>query len=313
MKFSYSILLISVAIAAIASAAPMPAHESANTITEISSISKRCAECTPKDGAALDLVANDSAKHYAKIFQVRLDGLMRKMEATQVTSGAVALPNAKAALTISVKSKIEKAKKDCTSEALAPAIKAAMTSDMNMDIPWSNKEEVGKKMVDLNALITAIILERIRANVNAETLSKDCAERMTNTQIAPAPAEMLAPEALASEALAPAPETLAPAPEAPVEDKGGLRVGIDFASNVDLKYVCKSGCQDSQVAYTVLNLRRDLERKFASPLEYFYNEEVPTDCTEKSGELFGSVSISLERLNAVGGTGIVAGVMANIN
>ncbi|KAG0304076.1 hypothetical protein BGZ98_005953 [Dissophora globulifera] len=303
MKFSASILLVSAAIATIASAAPLSARVPAkvNSATTISNdhiksstvITKRCTECTHKDDAALDLIVQTSAQHYAKIAQIRLDNLLSEMENVKVTSGAESLPKEKAALTITIKAKIDKAKKECSSEALEPVIKASVAIDSNMDIPWSKKDEVEKKMVDLDAKIAALVLERIHANVNAETLSKDCTENMTNTEIASAPAP-------APEAPTPVPETQAPAPETPASvpksTPGGLQVGIDITGNVDPKFVCKSGCKDSKDANTVLSLRVNLEKEFQPRLDHFYNTEVPTDFTEKRSELLGGLLHSLDGL-----------------
>ncbi|KAG0300508.1 hypothetical protein BGZ99_003767, partial [Dissophora globulifera] len=193
----------------------------------------------------------------------------------KVTSGAESLPKEEAALTITIKANIDKAKKECSSEALEAVIKASVAADSNMDIPWSKKEEVEKKMVELDAKITALILERIHANVNAETLSKDCTENMTNTEIASAPAL---------------------APEVPKSTPGGLQVGIDITGNVDPKFVCKSGCKDSKDANTVLSLRVNLEKEFQPRLDHFYNTEVPTDFTEKRSELLGGLLHSLDGL-----------------
>ncbi|KAG0295716.1 hypothetical protein BGZ98_001267, partial [Dissophora globulifera] len=149
----------------------------------------------------------------------------------------------------------------------------------------------------------------------------DCTENMTNTEIAPAPAP--APEApapvpetpapapaapapvpetpaSAPETPAPVPETPAPVPEtlapAPESTKGGLQIGIDVTGNVDTKFVCKSGCKDSNDANTVLNLRVNLEKEFQPRLDHFYNTEVPSDCTEKRSELLGGLLSSLAGL-----------------
>jgi len=122
---------------------------------------KRCVDCTSKDAAALDLVVDASAKHHSKIVQVRLDNLLRDIKAVKVTSGKKNLPKEKAALTtLIVKTKIDKAKKDCSSESLAPITKAIVTSDASLDILWSKKEEAEKKVVELDAKVTGVVLER---------------------------------------------------------------------------------------------------------------------------------------------------------
>ncbi|KAG0312575.1 hypothetical protein BGZ97_011069 [Linnemannia gamsii] len=350
MKFTSSILLISAAIASVATAAPLagqatgtvnvPNTVQGNTNAYFAStpLTKRaCDDCTHKDGAALDVIIKASADHYANIAHARLDNLMREISTAKVTSGTEELPKEKALLTFAVQSKIEDAKKACTSEELVPAIKAAVAADANLDVAWSKQEdkELEKKMAALDVKISKLVLDRIQANVNAELLSKDCTEKMTNTEIAPAPespaptpespastpespastteAPASAPETPApapaspapvtetpapvSESTAPVPETPAPAPETPApvpantdeNNNGGLKVGIDVAANVDPKFVCKSGCHDSQDAKNVLSLRVNLENEFKPRLDHFYAEEVPSAYEEKRRTLLDGV------------------------
>ncbi|KAG0084018.1 hypothetical protein BGZ92_010254, partial [Podila epicladia] len=130
MKFASSILMISAALA-LASAAPLT--RTADPIGQV--LTKRCADCTHKDAAALDIIVQASADHYSNIAHVRLDGLMSEIQSAKVTSGSQDLPQEKAALTITVQTKIEEAKKACAPEALAPAIRATVTADANMDVP----------------------------------------------------------------------------------------------------------------------------------------------------------------------------------
>ncbi|KAH7059671.1 hypothetical protein BKA57DRAFT_445425 [Linnemannia elongata] len=339
MKFTSSILLISAAIASVATAAPLTGqatgtinvpnnvHGNANAYFSRTPLTKRaCGDCTRKDGAALDVIIKASADHYADIAHARLDNLMREIATAKVTSGTEELPKEKALLTFTVQSKIDDAKKACTSKELVPAIKAAVAADANLDIAWSKQEdkELEKKMAELDVKVTKLVLDRIQAKVNAELLSKDCAEKMTNTEIAPAPetsapapetsatvpeASAPVPEtpapapqapapvpeapAPAPEAPAPVPETSAPAPEtpAPVPENtdNGLKVGIDVAANVDPKFVCKSGCNDAEDAKNVLSLRVNLENELKPRLDHFYAEEVPTACEEKRTTLMDGV------------------------
>ncbi|KAF9324518.1 hypothetical protein BG006_000451 [Podila minutissima] len=327
MKFSASVLLISAALA-VTSAAPLLSRNNINSNVATNGLAKRnCVDCTHKDGAALDIIIKASANHYADIAHARLDGLMAEINTAKVTSGTQELPKEKAVLTVTIQGKIDEVKRACTSQELEPLIKASITADANFDIPWSNREEVEKKMAELDLKITKLVLDRMQTNINAEMLSKECAEKMTNTEIAPAPpVPLAAPEAPAPapEAAAPAPETPAPAPETPApapqapapvleipatapvpveapapvapvatsstpKSNNGLRVGIDVAASVDPKFVCKSGCKDSNHAKTVLNLRVTLEKELAPRLEHFYVEEVPTACTEKRASLLGGL------------------------
>jgi hypothetical protein len=289
-------------------------------------IIKRCSDCTSKDEEALSLVVDASAKHYSKIAHVRLDNLWREIRGVKVTNGDKDLPKERAALTIAIKTNIDKAKKDCSSEALAPIIKATVTSDPTLDIPWSKKEEAEKKLVDLDIKLTKVVLDRVHGIINAELLSKACAEKMTNTEIAPTPAPDNVPEgpfvgeslppkpeapapvpetpAPVPETPAPVPETPAPVPEAttkqPAKNNGGLQIGIDVASDVDSKFVCKSGCKDTKDAESVLNLRVNIEKELGPRLDQFYDKEMSTDCTEKRSELLGNVlSLLGVNVNAV--------------
>jgi len=342
MKFS-SILLISVALTVVANAAPLAVKGLVDIDTTRHGINvalapvinKRCNDCTNQDGVALDLIVKTSADHYSVIAHARLDGLMKEIQTAKVTSGTEDMPKEKKLLTVTVQAQIDEAKKACSPEALQPVIKATVTADSNFDIPWSKKEEVEKKMVELDIAITKAVLDRIQATVNAELLSKDCTEKMTNTEIVPAPAapalaETPAPVAAepapetpaadapetpapAPETPAPAPETPAPAPEtpapvpetpapAPVDaapeapEDNGAQVGIDVAASVDNKFVCKTGCKDSEDAHTVLSLRVNLENEFKPRLDHFYDQEVPTACTEQRKSLLDGVLNILSNL-----------------
>ncbi|KAF9331251.1 hypothetical protein BGZ91_012192, partial [Linnemannia elongata] len=154
MKFTSSILLISAAIASVATAAPLTGqatgtinvpnnvHGNANAYFSRTPLTKRaCGDCTHKDGAALDVIIKASADHYADIAHARLDNLMRQIA--------------------TAKSKIDDAKKACTSEELVPAIKAAVSADANLDIAWSKQEdkELEKKMAELDVKVTKLVLD----------------------------------------------------------------------------------------------------------------------------------------------------------
>ncbi|GJJ70871.1 hypothetical protein EMPS_03221 [Entomortierella parvispora] len=339
MKFT-SILLISAALAVVANAAPLStkspvtidATRKGISVALAPLISKRCDDCTNQDGVALDLIVKTSADHYSVIAHSRLDGLMNEIQTAKVTSGTEDMPKEKKLLTVTIQTQIDEAKKACSPEALQSVIKATVTSDSNFDIPWSKEEEVEKKMADLDMAITKAVLDRIQATVNAESLSKDCTEKMTNTEIVPAPApeETPAPvaddpapetEAPAPETPAPAPDTPAPAPEAPApapeaeastpdaaqvpasepceessSKENGPQAGIDVAASVDHKFVCKTGCKDSEDAHTVLSLRVNLENELKPRLDHFYDQEVPTACTEKRKSLLDGVLNILSRL-----------------
>ncbi|KAG0274396.1 hypothetical protein BGZ95_009843 [Linnemannia exigua] len=286
MKFTASILLNSVAIASVASVAsaiPLNAQGPGN----------RCSDCIRKDTTALNVITKASTDHYANIAHVRLDNLMREIATAKVTSGTEELPKEKALLTIAIQSKIDEVKKACTSEELVPAFKAAVAADANLDIAWFKQEgkDLEKKMAELDVKITRLVLDRIQANMNAELLSKDCTEKMTNTEIAPAP--VLEAPAPIPETPFPSPETPAPAPDTPAlapasvpeNTNRGLKVGLDVAVNVDPKCVCKSGCNDSQDAKNVLSLRVNLENELKPRLDHVYNQEVPTACEEKRPSL----------------------------
>lgn len=335
MKFLTSALLISAALATLVSAAPFIPDDDitilkTDALDNIHILNKRCADCTHTDGQALDLIVQASADHYSTIAHKHLDNLMIEIETAKVTSGNQELPQEKAALNVAVQIKIDEAKKACAPEALAPAIKATVIANSNMDVPWSKKEEIEKKMAELDILITNLVLDRIQAQVNAEDLSKDCTEKMTNTDLvpapatpapapeaapapAPAPAEVPAPAPAPASAepapVAPAPETPAPAPAAPAPEPAaaqpcaectnpsGAQAGIDVKASVDPKFVCKSGCKDSADAHTVLTLRVNLENEFQPRLTHFYQQEVPTACTENRSSLLGGVLSLIANLN----------------
>ncbi|KAF9409947.1 hypothetical protein BGZ94_001814 [Podila epigama] len=303
MKFSSAILLVSAALATLATAAPVVLPEPNLDLAKVGTVlTKRCGDCTHKDAAALDIIVKASADHYSNIAHVRLDGLLSEIQTAKVTSESKDLPQEKAALTITVQSKIEEAKKACAPDALAPVIKASVASDANLDVAWSQKEEIEKKMAELDVLITKLMLDRIQANINAEALSKDCTEKMTNTEIVPAPVAAESVPAPAPAPVAPAasetvPEAApAPAPVTP-EAAPAPAPGIDVPSEIDSKFVCKVGCRDTNQAKNVLHLRVTLQNEFEPRLNHFYKEEVPSDCTEKRSSLLGGVLALVANLN----------------
>src|SRR5690349_7817802 len=117
MKFIAATLLISAALAAVASAAPLANNiDTLNAASAKHNIVKRCGDCTHNDGLALDTIAKVSADHYSTIAHARLDNLMSEIETAKVTSGAQDLPQEKAALSIAVQTKIDEAKKACSPE-----------------------------------------------------------------------------------------------------------------------------------------------------------------------------------------------------
>ncbi|KAF9989979.1 hypothetical protein BGZ75_004165 [Mortierella antarctica] len=313
MKLSASALLISAALATIASAVPLgQVLNDPLAITQI--LTKRCSECTQVDGVALNLMVQESANHYSLIAHARLDNLLSDIKTAKVTSGAEELPQEKEMLSTAVQIKIEDAKRDCTPEALAPAIKDVVTSQATFDIPWSKKEEIENKMAELDVAITKLMLERIQNSINAELLSKDCTEKMTETVIVPAPPGPVAPEAPATpvapaapatpeapaaaipETSTPAvvPETPAPASPAPAP---AAQPGIDVPASVDPKYVCKSGCTDSQDAKKVLSIRVGIQAALGGRFDNFYTREVPAACTEQRSSLLGNVLSVVANLN----------------
>ncbi|KAG0198273.1 hypothetical protein BGX28_008273 [Mortierella sp. GBA30] len=343
MKLITSVLLISAAVATVASAAPLvqfPNHQVANTHV----IAKRCTECTPNDGIALNLIVDQSARHYSNIAHIHLDKLLSDMQTAKVTSGNQEMPQEQAMLTVAIQSKIDEAKKACSPEALAPVIKTTVTSESTFDVPWSKKEEIEKKMAELDVAITKLMLDRIQSNINAEMLSKDCTEKMTNTEIVPAPpapapepvapiapiapiapvasapvpdapaavpeapvapvpvpeapAPAPAPEAPVSapETPAPAPEVPAPAPQAPMPDPSTVQPGIDYAASIDPKFVCKSGCKDSNDARTVLSLRVDLNNQFEHRLSA-NEQEVAAACAQNRDTLLSGLLNLVANMN----------------
>ncbi|KAF9119688.1 hypothetical protein BGW39_000115 [Mortierella sp. 14UC] len=304
MKFIAATLLISAALAAVASAAPLANNiDILNAASVKHNIVKRCGDSTYNDGLALDIIVKASADHYSTIAHARLDNLMSEIETAKVTSGAQDLPQEKAALSIAVQTKIDEAKKAYSPEVLAPAIKATVTADANLDIPWS-KKEIEKKMAELDAKITQLTLKRIQASISAELLSKDCTE-MTNTEVAPAPAP--APAPVDAPAPAPSPiEAPAPAPATPAAAEpytsctsttGGVQAAPTPSASADSKFVCKIGCKDSNDAKDVLTLRVNLESELTPRLDHFYQQVVPTACTENRETLLGGVLNLIANLN----------------
>ncbi|KAG0237337.1 hypothetical protein BGW42_001257 [Actinomortierella wolfii] len=339
MKFTP--LLISAALAIVATAAPL-SNVNVDAHADISAhpITKRCNECTQTDGIALDLIVKSTADHFAEIAVKRLDSLNAEIQTAKVTSNNVELPQEKTALTVTVQAKIDAAKKACSPEELAPVIKATVATDGSLDIPWSqkSKDEVEQKLVELNVKVTKLVVDRIQANINADVLSKECTENMTNTKIEPAPEDTPFKEDSAPEEAAPSKDTSAPsqdnsapsqdtsasepaadpATDAPAdstsqesvpatdgsatyqqpseESKPDLKAGIDVAADVDSKYVCKSGCVDSEDAKHVLALRVNLEGVLAPRIDHFVQKEIPSDCNEKRNGLLDAVLNLLDGL-----------------
>ncbi|KAF9203361.1 hypothetical protein BGZ59_001677, partial [Podila verticillata] len=222
MKFSTSILLISAALA-VTSAAPLVNLNNINANVATNGLAKRsCADCTHADGAALDIIIKASADHYADIAHARLDGLMNEINTAKVTSGTQDLPKEKALLTITIQNKIDEAKKACSSQELEPVIKASVTADANLDIPWSKKEEVEKKMAELDLKITKLAPAPVpETPAPAAETPAPASEALAPTPEVPAPAsvETPAPAALAESAPQPTHENN--------NNNGELRVGID--------------------------------------------------------------------------------------
>ncbi|KAG0208459.1 hypothetical protein BGX28_000597 [Mortierella sp. GBA30] len=386
MKFSPSIILISAAIAAIASAAPLVGQSAASVDVAIfPTMSNACADCTSKDQSALNIIVKTSADHYANIAQGQLDNLMREFEAAKVTNGSEDLPSEQKTLTVTVQSTIDEAKQACAPEALAPVILAIVTADPNLNIPWSKQDLAESKMAALDIAITKMILHRMQAILNAQSLSKDCTEKITNTEImpitevVPAPAPVteiqkpvvpvttdpvvpeytapvpdlavnvpetpgvavpgtpaLVPDTTAPvpvdpavvvpkdpehvpEWTAPAPETpAAVAPEAPpvapetpavtqeplntndpaVKDNNIMQ-DMDVTAPVEPKFECTSGCKDARDASMVLTLYANMEREFQPRLYQFYNQEMPTACSESRQDLLSRILANAASIYAV--------------
>ncbi|KAF9366025.1 hypothetical protein BGX34_006735 [Mortierella sp. NVP85] len=300
MKFTSSILLISAAIAAVVSAAPLPS----DTI-DVTLENSKVADLDVLGGYLSGLKARND-----RLADLTICYVISRLSRSP-TSGKKNLPKEKAALTLIVKTKIDKAKKGYSSESLAPIIKAIVTSDASLDIPWSKKDEAEKKGVELDAKVTDIVLNLLEQAIGAELLSKDCTEKMTNNEIAPAETpegpfvgESVPPmpqtPAPVPEAPAPIPETPAPVKEAPSpipetttttessEDKGA-------PCSVDPKYVCKSGCKDTQ-AEAVLNLRINLEKQLGERLEQLRDKKVCADIAKGRSGLLGNVLGLLDSL-----------------
>ncbi|KAF9969213.1 hypothetical protein BGZ73_008551, partial [Actinomortierella ambigua] len=329
-KMKFTPLLISAALALVASAAPVSNVKVDGSVNlDVHNAAKRCVDCTATDSIALDLIIKSTADHYSDIAATRLDLLNTDIQSAKVTSGSQELTQEKAALTITVQSKIDAAKKACSSDELAPVIKATVTSDSSMDIAWSqqSREEIEKKMVALDATITRMILDRIQSTINADTLSKECTENMTNTEITPAPVDSnVGKESTSAGQSAPgisvdaslnAPivggtsdsskatdatggstgssviDTPASASGSqPCEDVNGssvLKPGIDIAASVDSKYVCAKGCTDTEDATNVLTLRVSLEKALAPRIDHVVQQEIPTDCNEKRDGLLDNI------------------------
>ncbi|KAG0004500.1 hypothetical protein BGZ79_009032 [Entomortierella chlamydospora] len=232
--------------------------------------------------------------HYSNIANSRLEGLLGDMKVAKVTSGSEDPP------------------------------KATIEAETDLDDKWADNEETKRKLLDLDAKLMKLIQDRIQVNVNAGLLSKDCIEKMTNIETAPAEeplnAESVEPEAakelipeaptpVPEETPVPKPEAIEPAPDAPppvleeaptpetpaLEPKLHLRVApraricLNVDANIDLKFVCKSGCKGAKDARFVLDRRVDLEKKFKSRLGKFYEQGIPTECEKKRTSLVDSV------------------------
>ncbi|KAF9968347.1 hypothetical protein BGZ70_004744 [Mortierella alpina] len=283
MKLSASVLLISAALATIASAAPLLGQNLKSPVAVTPILSKRCNDCTHVDGLARDLIIRESATHYSNIAYIHLDGLSNEIQAAKVTSGAEDLPREKEMLSSTVQIRIDDAKRDCAPEALAQAIENVVTSQATFDIPWSNTVEIEKKMAELDVAITQLMLERIQNRMDAEL-----------------PAAPETPAAAVPETSTPAalPDTPAPAPAAPAPAPA-VQPGINVATTADPKYVCKSGCTDSQDATHVLTIRVNMEKQFKSQLSDFSAREVPTACTEQRSSLLGTLVSAVTNLKGV--------------
>ncbi|KAF9198670.1 hypothetical protein BGZ49_000427 [Haplosporangium sp. Z 27] len=274
MKFTT--LLISAAIAAIASAIPLKLDVKVNG----HKLTRRCTECTKVDDTALDMIVKASASHYSIIAHDQLNSFMTEIRKTQVTYSVSNLPNKEELLNDAVQVNFDQAKQACAPDALAPIIKEAVASDDSLDVAWSKKEEVEKKIERLDVTITKLMLERIHKNINAEYLSKECTEKVTNTKIAPAPApaSVRAPTHSCSDCHVP-------------------KAGIDVPTSVDHKFVCRTGCEDSRQANMVLNFRANLENQWKPRVEEFYVERVPNKCEEKRESLLETVLNLVGNLN----------------
>ncbi|KAF9115352.1 hypothetical protein BGX27_008121 [Mortierella sp. AM989] len=312
MKFTKSILLISAAVATIASANPLV--DRALVDSGVSTFIQR-----RSDTPALDALVKIYSDHYSDIALVHLNILSDEMEAAKVTSGTEELPEEKALLTAAVNAKIDQAKEDCSPDVLGPLIEATIRAETGSDdVQWANKEEAERKLLDIDAKVAELVVNRIQVNINAELLSKDCTEKMTNTEIVPAE-EPFSAESVGSEPEAPAPISEEPEPEAPAlipeetapetpapvleavpsgctKDSSGINICVDINANIG-KLVCKSGCKDANDAKIVLDLYINLEKEFKPRLEHFYDKDIPTATEEKRPSLITSV-LNLLNINA---------------
>ncbi|KAG0013429.1 hypothetical protein BGZ80_011079 [Entomortierella chlamydospora] len=217
MKFDKTILLISIAIATVVSANPLEPASVGAAVTA-NPLSRR------DDDPILHAIVKLTTGHYPDIANLGLDGLLGDMKAAKVTSGSEELPKERDLLNIAVKAKIDQAKKDCSRESLEPLARATIGAETDSDNKWADNEETKRKLLGLDAKLVKLIQDRIQVNINAELLSKECTEKMTNIEIAPAEESLNAesvesePEAnekLATVAPTPAPEeALVPEPEA---------------------------------------------------------------------------------------------------
>ncbi|KAF8942056.1 hypothetical protein BGZ46_006838, partial [Entomortierella lignicola] len=167
-----------------------------------------------------------------------------------------------------------------------------------------DKAKAEKTLAALDIKVEKLISRLIRDKLNAKSLSKDCTEKMTGTQIAPAEdplndgsveTEPEAPEVLEDTPEfpedTPAPDT-DPVPKAPAPKKKTSRCsasksGINTCGTK--RYVCKSGCNNDQDAKVVLDLRANLENELQPRLSLFFNQEIPTACADKSPTLLDNV------------------------
>ncbi|KAF9115361.1 hypothetical protein BGX27_008130 [Mortierella sp. AM989] len=309
MKFIKSILLISAAITTIASAAPLARRAPVVDLVSSNIIQRR------GDTANVNIIVKTTSTHVSNVLQNALDNLLNDMKTAKVTSRAEELSEKKALLNVAVKAKIDQAKKDCSSEALEPLVKAAIRAETGSDDPrWANKEEAKKALANVNLEVTKLVIDHLKVTVNAELLSKDCAEKMTNTEIAPAE-EPFSAESVGSEpetteepepeAPAPISEETAPETPAPVleavpsgctKDSSGINICVNINANIG-KLVCKSGCKDANDAKAVLDLYVNLEKEFKPRLEHFYDKDIPTACEEERRSVVDSV-LNLLNINA---------------
>ncbi|KAF9153260.1 hypothetical protein BGX21_003814 [Mortierella sp. AD011] len=284
MKLDKTIPLIPIAVATVVPADPLePANVGAAVVAN--PLSRR------DDNPTLRAIVKLTTGHYSDIANLRLGGLLGDMKAVKVTSGSEDLPKERALLNIAVKAGIER--------LLTATIEAETDSNDN-----SADEKNKRKLLGLDAKLVKLIQNRIQVNNNVELLSKECIEKMTKIEIAPAE-ESLNAESVESEpatvalapvheeALVPEPEVIEPAySEVPTHV---LEVPAPEAQTLEPKVAPEgcimgrvSGCKGAKDAKIVISLHADLEKKIKSRLGKFYEQEVLTEC-EKCTSLVGDV------------------------